>query len=124
MMQSSIFRRLLGIACALAITLPALPALAQHDHAGHHPAPAAATGAADELAEGEIRRIDAAAGSVLIKHGEIRSIGMGAMTMGFKLKDPALAKGLAAGDKVRFAVEKHGDDYVVTKIEKGDKAHH
>jgi len=90
-----------------------LPAAAQH--AGHG---TAATAAKTELADGEIRRIDAAKGTVLIKHGELKSVNMGPMTMGFKLKDAKFADGLAVGDKVKFAVEQKGDDLIVTKIEK------
>lgn len=116
-MKSSIHVRLLA-AGAFALALPALPALAQQHNHADHAMPAAGKAAADELTEGEIRKIDAAAGTALLKHGEIKSVGMGAMTMGFKLKDKSLAQGLAAGDKVRFAVEKQGSDLVITKIEK------
>jgi len=92
----------------------ALAAQAQHNHAAM---PAAQSGAA-EMADGEVRRVDAAKGTILLKHGEIKSINMGAMTMGFKLKDPAMAAGLQAGDKVKFAVEQQGETLIVTKIEK------
>lgn len=91
------------------------PALAQHKHGAAAPAQPGADAA---LADGEIRRIDAAKGTVVIKHGEIKSIQMGAMTMGFKLKDAAQATGLQVGDKVKFAVEAQGDLLVVTRIEK------
>jgi Cu(I)/Ag(I) efflux system protein CusF len=98
-----------------ALAVVAAPALAQH--AGHGTArPAAA--AAGELADGEVRRIDKARGAVLLKHGEIKSINMGAMTMSFKLKDPAMADQLKEGDKVKFTVEQKGDDLVITSIRK------
>ena len=93
----------------------AAPALAQH--AGHGTAKPAAA-AAGELADGEVRRIDKARGTVLLKHGEIKSINMGAMTMSFKLKDPKMAEPLKEGDKVRFAVEQKGDDLIITSISK------
>jgi Cu/Ag efflux protein CusF len=104
----------------LAITLlsaAAQPTLAQHKH-GSATAPAASPTAAAELADGEIRRIDAAKGTMIIKHGEIKSINMGAMTMAFKLKDPKLGAGLKEGDKVRFAVEPSGDQLLITRIQK------
>jgi Cu(I)/Ag(I) efflux system protein CusF len=93
----------------------AAPAYAQH--AGYGTAKPAAT-AAGELADGEVRRIDKSRGTVLLKHGEIKSINMGAMTMSFKLKDPAMADQLKEGDKVKFAVEQKGDDLIVTSIRK------
>jgi Cu/Ag efflux protein CusF len=108
----------LAFTCAAlaAASAVAPPAFAQHDHATAAPA----TQAAAEMAEGEVRRVDAAKGTVLLKHGEIKSIGMGAMTMGFKLKDPAWATTLKVGDKVRFAVAQEGEDLVVTQIQKVD----
>ena len=107
-------KRMIPLALAAALGATA-PAWAQHSHGA--PKPAAATAAAD-LAEGEVRRVDPAKGTILLKHGEIRSLNMGAMTMGFKLKDPALAAGLKAGDKVKFAAEQQGETLLVTKIEK------
>ena len=79
---------------------------------------AQAAAAKSELADGEVRRIDMARGTILLKHGEIKSIGMGAMTMSFKFKDPKVASGLAVGDKVKFAAEQKGDDLIVTQIVK------
>ena len=102
----------LFFAAAMASTV--LPALAQKA------APQSATAAAakTDFADGEVRRIDKARGTILLKHGEIKSVGMGAMTMGFKLKDPKMADGLVVGDKVKFAAEQKGDDLIVTSIQK------
>ncbi len=91
------------------------PAMAQHQHGAAAPAKPGATA---ELGDGEVRRIDAAKGSILLKHGEIKSINMGAMSMTFQLKDPALATGLKVGDKVKFAAEQQGGQLIVTRIEK------
>ena len=105
------------IAATLAFAAAA-PALAQH--AGHgtaKPNAAAATDAA-ELADGEVRRIDKARGTVMLKHGDIRSIRMGPMTMNFRLKDPAMADTLKVGDKIKFSAEMKGDDLIVTSIRK------
>jgi Cu(I)/Ag(I) efflux system periplasmic protein CusF len=73
---------------------------------------------AQVLADGEIRKIDKAAGKVTIKHGEIRSVGMAPMTMVFVVKDKAVLDTLAVSDKVKFDVKEEGGNYVVTKIEK------
>ena len=78
----------------------------------------AAAALAQGLADGEIRKIDKAAGKVMIKHGEIKSIGMAPMTMMFVVKDKAVLDTLAVNDKVKFDVKQEGGDYVVTKIEK------
>lgn len=98
-----------------ALSFAAAPALAQQG--GQDTAkPAAAS--ASELTNGEVRRIDKARGSVVLKHGEIKNLNMGAMTMTFKLQDPAMAEQLAAGDKVQFSAIQKGDDLIVTSIRK------
>jgi Cu(I)/Ag(I) efflux system protein CusF len=103
---------------AAVIAAAAAPALAQHS--GHGVARPTAAAASAEAADGEIRRIDKARGTVLLRHGEIKSLNMGAMTMSFKLKDPAMAAGLKEGDKVRFTAEQKGDDFIVTSIGKAN----
>ena len=67
-------------------------------------------------ADGEIRKIDAKAGRVIIKHGEWKGMNMQAMTMAFRVRDAAVLNGLKVADTVRFVIEKDGADYVVTAI--------
>jgi Cu/Ag efflux protein CusF len=73
---------------------------------------------AQALTDGEVQRIDKAAGKITLKHEEIRNLDMPPMTMVFAVKDPALLDKVKAGEKVRFAAEKDGRTYVVTAIEK------
>lgn len=101
----------------IAVAATAAPALAQHSAHKHGSAPAAA-GAATELADGEIRRIDTERGNVMLRHGEIRSINMGPMTMSFRVQDPKMLAGLAVGDKVKFAVVAQGENLLITQIRK------
>ncbi|MBA5639719.1 copper-binding protein [Duganella sp. LX20W] len=54
------------------------------------------------MSEGEIRKVDKDAGTLTIKHGELKNLGMGAMTMVFKAQDPAMLNQVKQGDKVRF----------------------
>lgn len=72
---------------------------------------------AQPLAQGEIRKIDKAAGKVTIKHGDIPSIEMPPMTMVFTVKDPTLLDGAKAGDKVRFDVVQDSGKLVLTRME-------
>ena len=69
-----------------------------------------------ELSEGEIRKIDPAAGKITLAHGEIKSIDMPPMTMVFTVKNPALFGDLKKGDKVRFAVVREDGKLVLTEI--------
>ncbi|KRR10706.1 RND transporter [Bradyrhizobium jicamae] len=72
-----------------------------------------------EPVQGEVRKIDEAAGKITLKHGPIKSLGMDmSMTMAFRVKDPALLKEVQVGDKVEFEAEKTDAAYTVTKIQK------
>jgi Cu/Ag efflux protein CusF len=83
----------------------------------HHQPTAAGTAAGAPLAEGEVRKVDKEAGKITIRHGPIASLDMPAMTMVFQVKDPALLERVRTGDKIRFAADKVGGAYVVTRIE-------
>ena len=64
---------------------------------------------------GTVRKIDA--GMVTLSHGPIASLNWPAMTMSFKLKDAALARGIRAGDVVDFELVRSDSDYVVTRMQ-------
>ena len=67
-------------------------------------------------AKGTIIAIQLASGTIKIKHGEIKKLDMSAMTMTYKVANPALLQGLSVGDKVGFDVQDQGSDYVLTAI--------
>lgn len=103
-------------AAALAALMLAGPAFAQsHSHHGQVQTQAAPA-ATDDLTDGEVRRIDVAAGKLTIKHGEIKNLDMPPMTMVFGVAEPALLSGLNVGDKIRFVVEQQQGKMVVTRI--------
>jgi Cu(I)/Ag(I) efflux system protein CusF len=52
-----------------------------------------------------------------LTHEDIPGL-MPSMTMGFRTKDPELARGLVPGDQVKFTVQKTGKDYVVIALRK------
>ena len=71
--------------------------------------------------QGEVRKIDEAAGKVTLKHGPIRNLGMDVgMTMTFRVKDPAMLKDVQVGDKVEFEAEQAASGYTVTKMQKSN----
>lgn len=100
-------------AVLIAATLP-LPALAVE---AHHQGTAAASPAAGQLADGEVRKVDKDANKLTIRHGPIANLNMPPMTMVFQVQDPALLTQVKAGDKIRFAADKVGSAYTVTRIE-------
>lgn len=73
--------------------------------------------AASALTAGEVRKVDAAAGKVTIKHERIANLDMDAMTMVFRATKPEQLKAIKAGDKVRFHAESDKGALVVTHIE-------
>ncbi len=76
------------------------------------------TASSQDMAEGEVRRIDASAGKITIRHGEIRNLDMPPMTMVFTVAQLALLENLKAGDKVRFEVEMQSGKMVITRMSK------
>lgn len=83
---------------ALAMTLPA--ALAQ-------------------MVDGQVVKVDEAAGKITIKHGPIKKFDMDeGMTMAWRAQDPAMLKQLKAGDKVKFEPDRVNGQFTVTRIEK------
>ncbi len=97
---------------------PVLAASHEHGDAHGHAAVAQAATASDELIDAEVRAIDRDNGKLTLRHGPIAKYEMAAMTMAFRVADPALLSGLAAGDKVRFMVDKVNGRLVVTRIVK------
>ncbi len=72
--------------------------------------------AADELTDGEVRKVDKDAGRITLRHGEIKNIQMPPMTMAFRVQDPSLLAQVKPGDKVRFRVEPQGGTLLITKL--------
>jgi Cu/Ag efflux protein CusF len=86
----------------------------------HHPqtgtTPVAATSAA-ALADGEVRKVDKAAGKITIKHGPIRNLDMPPMTMAYPVKDKAMLDQLKPGDKIRFEASDIGGTFTLMRFE-------
>ena len=116
------FRKLYA---AAALSLMGLMPLA---HADHHQGAKAAENAEKGNAEklnadkvnAEIRKIDIDNGKVTLKHEALTQFNMGAMTMVFRVEDPALLKSFSEGDRVRFVPAKKNGQLVVTSMEKAD----
>jgi len=79
--------------------------------------PSAATKPTAPLASGQVMGVYPKDKKVLLKHGPIPSLNMSAMTMEYGLKDAKMLKSIKKGDKVKFAAELIGNDYVVTYME-------
>ncbi|WP_416047234.1 copper-binding protein [Cupriavidus basilensis] len=60
----------------------------------------------ESISEGEVKKVDASAGKLTIKHGPLTNWDMGAMTMVFRVKDPEMLTQVKEGDKIKFIAEK------------------
>ncbi|MFZ2294871.1 MAG: copper-binding protein [Polaromonas sp.] len=72
---------------------------------------------ATALTDAEVLNVYPKEKTVLLKHGPIPNIGMGAMTMEFSLPDTKMLSLVKPGDKVLFAAQQVKSEYVVTHIE-------
>ena len=100
-----------------ALTLALLAPLGVHADDKHHAGSTAATASATDMTDGEVRKIDLDAGKVTLKHADIKSLDMPAMTMVFTVKDKALLDKLKTGDKVRFKAVNDAGKFTVTDIQ-------
>jgi Cu/Ag efflux protein CusF len=88
-----------------------------HKHLAKNEAkPAAAASTA--LTEGEVRKVDKAAGTVTIKHGAMPKFDMPPMTMAYRVKDKAMLDNLKPGDKIKFDADGVGGEFTVLRLEK------
>jgi len=73
------------------------------------------------MANGEVKKIDEAAGKITLKHGPIKSLDMEdeSMTMVFRVQDPTMLKQVKVGDKVKFEAERAPAGITITKMQKG-----
>lgn len=107
---TSTFCMTLLIAASSAIAQTTAPSPSQ----GTAAKPAQAT---TDMVDAEVRKVDKDAHKIMLRHGEIKNLGMPAMTMVFQVKDPALLDKVKAGDKVKFKAEDAGGTLTVTEIE-------
>lgn len=80
-------------------------------------------GAASLLAQtvgtsGTVIKIDEAAGKITLRHGPIPNLDMDAMTMVFRIRDPAMLKTVKAGDAVVFEAERIDGAITVTRLQR------
>ena len=80
---------------------------------------AGATVAYAQMVDGEVTKVDEAAGKLTIKHGPMKKFDMeDGMTMVFRANDPAILKQVKPGDKIKFEADKVNGQFTVMKVEK------
>ena len=69
------------------------------------------------MTDGEVRKVDLEGGKLTLKHADIKSLDMPAMTMVFVVKDKAMLDKLKAGDKIKFKAINDAGKYTVTEMQ-------
>ena len=87
------------------------------EHGAH--APAAAAKSAAPFVDGEVKRIDTAAGTITLKHGAIANLDMPPMSMVFRA-DSAMLVRVKEGDKVRFRADNVEGKLTVTELRRAN----
>jgi Cu(I)/Ag(I) efflux system periplasmic protein CusF len=81
--------------------------------------PVAVVAQSGDYLNGQVTKIDEAAGKITIKHGPIKKFSMDeGMTMVFRAGDPAMLKAVKPGDRIRFVPDRINGQFTVTKMEK------
>ena len=68
---------------------------------------------------GKVEKVDTAQNKITIDHGAIPNLDMDPMTMVFRIQDPAVLKGVKAGDRIRFQADRVNGQISVVRIQKG-----
>lgn len=72
-----------------------------------------------DMVKAEVVKVDKPAGKITLKHGPIKNLDMDAMTMVFRVADPAMLDKFKAGDKIEFEADRVNGAITVTKMDKG-----
>ena len=103
---------------SIVVSLPlfaSIPALAQGSAAPAAQAKAPAPSAG--WSEGVVKAINRKEGQITIAHGPLVNLGMGKMTMTFRLKAPALIEGIKEGSSIRFVAENVNGELTVVALQ-------
>ncbi|WP_064691636.1 copper-binding protein [Rhizobium aegyptiacum] len=71
---------------------------------------------AQEFTKGVVNKVDAKAKKVTIKHEDLKNLDMPAMTMVFRVEDPALIDKLKEGSSIEFVAERVNGKLMVTEV--------
>ncbi|MFW8585964.1 copper-binding protein [Rhizobium beringeri] len=71
---------------------------------------------AEEFTKGVVNKVDTKAKKVTIKHEDLKGLDMPAMTMVFRVEDPALLEKLKEGSNIEFVAERVNGKLTVTEV--------
>jgi len=80
-------------------------------------ATSAAAAFAQAQVSGDVVKVDKPAARITLKHAEVKTYDMPAMTGAYKVRDPALLDKVQPGDHVQFTLDRVSNQYTITQIE-------
>ncbi len=69
------------------------------------------------VSTGEVRKVDRESGTLTLRHGPLRNLGMPGMTMVFRVADRAWLTTLKEGDRVRFVADSVRGQLTVVRLD-------
>ena len=111
-MKALITATLIAIASLCTVSVQAAS-----DHAGHGMAHQTMAAADMPMVDGQVKKVDKAAGKVTLTHGPLVNLNMSAMTMVFRVKDAGWLDRMKAGDKIRFVADNVNGALTVVQFE-------
>lgn len=87
------------------------------NHAGVNQAGMNHDAMSSEFSQGMVRKVNKAQGKLTLRHGPLANLDMPAMTMIFRVTDPAWLEQVKPGDNIRFQADKVNGKLTVTQLE-------
>lgn len=108
---------LVGVLLA-ALALSPLAHAQEGEHGQHGGAPDVQVALqADAMSSAEVVKVDKALGKITLRHGPLLNLDMPAMTMAFKVAQPAMLDQVAPGQKVQFVAAKVGGALTIMTLQ-------
>ncbi|WP_176058477.1 copper-binding protein [Paraburkholderia sp. BCC1876] len=68
------------------------------------------------LTDAVVKKVNPSTGMVTLQHGDLKNIGMSAMTMAYKAKDASMVSQIKEGEKVKVRVEEVDGTLTIVKL--------
>ena len=68
------------------------------------------------LSDAIVTAVNPATNMITLNHGELKNVGMGAMTMAYRAKDPSMIQQVGTGEKVRVRIENVGGTLTIVRL--------
>lgn len=109
---------LAALAALAALALSPLAHAQEGEHGQHGGAPDVQKALqADAMSSAEVVKVDKALGKIALRHGPLLNLDMPAMTMAFKVAQPAMLDQVAPGQKVQFVAARVGGALTIMTLQ-------